>query len=353
MIHLLSPYDTPLLGGVGADGRSALAQGTCFEKKVEWLDETLLTPRSTIATTATTAQTYISVASGDQVKFSTGDVVVIAGETLRVTGWGTTTDTLTVTRGYAGTSATVATSAAVVGVGTALAEGSDPSTARYVDRSNRYNMTEIFGPYAVQISGSENVVRKYGIGGPGGELQHQVANRLKELAIAIEQAVVYGQRVEDTTNKWRTMGGLDYWITTNVDTTTTTLTESSLLTLAQTVFDAGGEPDRVVVGSKQKRIISAFTSSGTIFQQRADNERGLVADYYDSDYGRLSLILDRWYRVSDLHIFNRDQAEINTLRPMVYEQLAKTGDSTKGQVLAEKTLKFRRERHAAKFNALT
>ena len=49
LIQILSPFDTPLLGLYGADGRSALANGPAFEKKVEWLDETLLTPRTTVA----------------------------------------------------------------------------------------------------------------------------------------------------------------------------------------------------------------------------------------------------------------------------------------------------------------
>ena len=75
---------------------------------------------------------------------------------MRVTGYGTTADTLTVTRAYAGT----ATNAGVVGdqivgIGSALPEGSDPPSARTRDRSNRFNMTEIFGPYQVQVSESE------------------------------------------------------------------------------------------------------------------------------------------------------------------------------------------------------
>src|ERR1019366_10758636 len=52
-IWLISPFDVPLQGAMGADGRVSLAQASCFEKKVEWLDETLLTPRTTqSATTA-------------------------------------------------------------------------------------------------------------------------------------------------------------------------------------------------------------------------------------------------------------------------------------------------------------
>jgi hypothetical protein len=76
-------------------------------------------------------------------------------------------------------------------------------------------------------------------------------------------------------------------------------------------------------------------------------------NYYDSDFGRLSLIMSRWCGIPDVFGFNRDQFELTTLRPMQFEMLAKTGDSMKGQIVAEKTAKFRRQQHAFRFSALT
>src|ERR1700694_4710924 len=93
VIWLVSPFDVPLLGTQGADGRSTLSADTCFEKKVEWLDETLLTPRTTLASTANTADTAIYVATGTGQNFQTNDLLLIAGEYLLVGGAGTTTDT--------------------------------------------------------------------------------------------------------------------------------------------------------------------------------------------------------------------------------------------------------------------
>lgn len=350
MIWLVSPFDVPLLGTNGADGRSTLASETCFEKKVEWLDETLLTPRSTLAAQATTGDTYITVASGDQLKFQTGDMLLVESEYVRVTDYGTTTDTLIVTRAFSGSAATHVTSVSVLGVGATLPEGGDPPNARSADRTARYNMTQIFGPYKVEVSGSENAIQKYGIA--SNEFDHQVANRTKELMVGVEQALLYGVRTEDTTNKYRSMGGLNYWITTNVDSTTTTLTEAALLTQLQACYDAGGAPDRIITGGTQKRNISALNSTN-IRLTRDDNVRGQVVDFYDSDFGRQSVVLDRWMRKADLFIFGRDQAVVNTLRPFQFEMLAKTGDAVKGEVLGEKSFKFHRSTWAAKFSALT
>lgn len=351
MIWLTSPFDVPLLGTNGADGRTTLSSGTCFEKKVEWLDETLLTPSSTLGGSATTGDTFITVATGAQLQFMTSDIILIDSEYVRVTGYGTTTDTLTVTRGYAGSTAASHSSGAVVkGLGQANPEGADPQNPRSHDRNNRFNYTQIFGPFQVQVSGSENAVQKYGLSGT--EFDHQVANRVKEGLIGLEQALIYGTQYEDTTNKWRTMGGLTYYITTNVDTTTTTFSESALLTQLQACYDAGGAVDRMIVPSKQKRVISGINSTAIRYSQDT-NVRGQVVDYYDSDFGRVSTVLDRWLRVSDVILFSRDQAEVDTLRPFQFEMLAKTGDSIKGQVVGEKTLKFRRQQWAARFNALT
>lgn len=348
-IYLLSPFDTPLQTAVDGSGRSALSTGPVSQKKYEWHDETLLTQRTTLAANMTNSQTTATVATGDGLKFAAGDVILLDSELVRVTS--VSTDTLTITRSYASSvAATHATSVAAVGVGQALPEGSDPSAARANDRVNRYNYTQIFGPWKVHVTGTENVIDKYGLS--GNEFDHQTANRFKEMAVTMEQALLYGERLEDTSNKWRTFGGLRYWITSNVDSSTTTLTEALFLDRVQAAYDAGGNPDRIVVGSKQKRVISAWNATLIRYNQNEDS-RGQVVENYDSDFGRQSIILDRWVRTSDLFGFNRDQAEILTLRPWQFEMLAKTGDAISGMIVGEKGFKLRRESHAFRFSALT
>jgi hypothetical protein len=355
LIWLISPHDVPLLGGSGADGASALSKGDCFEKKVEWLDEELLLPKSTVAALATTTEAVVTVASGHQLRFSTGDVVrTQLNERVRVTGYGTTADTLLVTRGFdSSSSTTLSTNDTLLITGKALAEGTDPENARALDRNARFNMTQIFGPTAVHVTGSEQEVAKYGLRGGEDEFDHQVANRTKEQWIEVEHAILYGTRVEDVTNEWRQMGGFINYITTNIDSATTVLTESTYLDQLQASYDAGGMIDRSVQGSKQKRTISGFSTNLTINTTRLDDSRGTVVQYFDSDFGRVTMILDRHTRTRDLFLFGRDQAEVVTLRPMQFEMLAKTGDSDKGQVLCEKSMRFRKESHSARFSALT
>src|ERR1019366_8030766 len=93
-IWLISPFDVALQGAMGAGGRVSLAQASCFEKKVEWLDETLLTPRTTQSATtalATTNGTTLYSAAGAQLQFQTGDVILMDGEYMQITGYVSTT----------------------------------------------------------------------------------------------------------------------------------------------------------------------------------------------------------------------------------------------------------------------
>lgn len=350
MIALLDPFDVPILGGVASDGGSLISKAPAFEKKVQWHDETSLTPRTTLGAAAVTADVVLTITSGERERFQTDDILLIDSEYIRVTGYSTTASVLNVSRAWSGTAAQHSNAAAVVGVGSAPAEGADPSAARFRDRDEQYNLTETFGPYAVTVSGSELAVRKFGL--VGTEFDHQVANRTKEAAIAMEQAIIYGVRADDSTSR-RTMAGIRTQVTTNVDSSTTTLTEAKLLDQLQNCFDAGGSPNRISGGSKQKRVISAFTSAGVIQVMRPDSQRGTKVDTFISDFGECVIILDRWYRTADLDIWAGDQVELCVLRPLHYEPLAKTGDAEKGMIVGEYSTRVRAQKHAAKFTALT
>lgn len=351
LIRQLAPLDTPLQSGVGSDGSTILASNSCFEKKVEWQDDEILTPRSTLAGAATTGDVVITVAAGHQLRFQTGDALLIGSEQVRVTGYGATADTLLISRAFAGTAAgSLASAADVVNLGATLPEGSNPPNARSQDRTGRFNLTQIFGPTAVHVSGTENAIRKYGL--TGTEFDYQAMLRAKEENIKVEQALIYGTRFEDAGNKLREMGGLVFYITVNVNSSAVALTDVLLLDQIQACYDAGGNPNRCLVGSKQKRVISNF-NSGDIRLGRMDVGRGKTVDYFDSDFGRVDFTLHRRARATDLFLFNREQATIRTLRPWQFKMLGDTGDAQTGMLVAEKTLQFEADRWAARFSALT
>lgn len=370
LLYILTPVDCPLLGTYNgttnlpptAGNNAIISTRDCFAKKVEWDEEELLVPKSTIkaANTFATADTFIVLAAGDKFKFATGDTAIVgpnaAGsqEQVRITGYGTTTDTLTVTRAVGGSAADqYLAGQAFIGAGTMLAEGSDPDNARAGIPVNNYNMTEIFGPWAVTVSESEQAVSlKGGLYGVADQFNKQVMNNIRNLAVALEQAAIYGNRIEDTSNKWRAMGGAAYYITTNLDTTTTSLTLSSVNTNWQNSYANGGMIDTILVGPNQRRNISQFDQPA-VRLERSETIRGQVVSELDSDFGTAQVVLDRFVLKNDLFGLDRQWVDFANLRPITFEVLAKTGDSTKGQVVGEKSMRWRLQKRMFRMSTLT
>lgn len=355
-IYLLSPTDTPLLTGMGSDGLSVLGSESVDEIAFSWMTDTILTPRSTIGATATTGDAFIVVASGDRTKFSTGDSIRVikagATEVMRVTGYGSTTDSLTVTRGYDSTTATnYAIADQVIGLGTALAEGSDPENARTVDRVEASNYTQIYGPTLVSMSRTEQKVGKYGV---SNELNQQLFKRTQENAIAREQSFLYGRKTNSTTTKIRTSGGLDYFITSNVDSTSTQLTALKIQTRLQSTYNAGGVPDRLLVNPASLLDLNDVANATIVNQMMDDPRRGRVpVSMVFTEFGPLTIVRDRW--VHPFHAFGirREGVKRRILDPLMAEKLAKTGDSDKLQIVCEEGLEVKGQEHMFKFTALS
>lgn len=355
-IYLISPLDSPLINGLDVDGAVILGSTPVDEIQFSWLDEEILVPRSALAGAVTTGDTFITLASNDErLKFSTGDILMVekagSAERVRVTGYATTAATLDVSRGFAGTAATNYSSGATVqGLGTALAEGSDPENARARDRVEDSNYTQIFGPTKVHLSGTEQVVSKYGV---PNEFAHQTFNRTKENVIAREQAYLYGVKYNSTTTKIRTTGGIFSFITSNVDTTSTQLTVTSIESSMQACYDAGGVPDILAANPASLADLNALNDTGRVRVDIADARRGrqrVMAVH--TEYGDVTVVRNRYMQKTDALLWVREQVIRRPLRPWQMERLAKTGDSDSLQMLCEEGLEVKGQEHCAKLTAL-
>lgn len=353
-IYMLSPQDTPMLTGLGADGLAMIGQASVDEIEFSWMTDTILTPRTTLAAQATTGDTVVTVASGDRIKFSTGDIITIgkqnAVEQIRVTGYSSGSDVLNVTRAWAGTATNYATSAVVIGLGTALPEGSDPEAARTVDRVQLTNVTQIFGPTKVDLSRTEQQVRKYGV---GNEFTHQLSGRMSENAIGREQAFLYGARVNSTSLKVRTTGGLRYYITTNVNSTATQLTVTGITTAQQTGYNAGGFADVVMANPVAIADLNAAADTLVVRQTIDDPQRGRTrVSFVDTEFGSVLIARNRWCLAQDAFGISRENVTRRVLQSLIFERLAKTGDSDQGQIVCEEGLEVKGEQHLWRMNNL-
>src|SRR5258706_1924124 len=95
--------------------------------------------------------------------------------------------TLTVVRGYGGSTAVALANAQVIQIiGNAALEGDSADAARFTARTRKTNYTQIFSS-TVEVSGSELAVRQLAV---QDELDYQKQQRLRELLRDLENSVI-------------------------------------------------------------------------------------------------------------------------------------------------------------------
>ena len=360
-IYMISPIDSPFINGIGTDGRQLLGSSGVDQTTFKWMDEQLLLPRAKVdvANAATgTSLTSVEVSVADSYKFQVGDLITTMDRSavqhaavLRITEVVAATGVLECA-GWANHSAQTATSTddTVVCLGTALVEGSDPGTARSADRTIRSNYTQIFGPTPVNMTRTEQQITRYGV---SDEFAKQLYGRSVENVITREQAFLYGQPVDDTSNKRRSTGGLNYFITSNVDTTTT-LTLASLESLMQECYNAGGVPDLLMANPTSLATLNDISDSNRVRTIIDDPRRGRVpVTSVFHEFGETQIVRNRWVDKGTAFIVKKDGIQRRVIQPLVVETLAKTGDSDKVQIVCEEGLQVKGEQHMGKWLTLT
>ncbi len=342
VVSIVSPHETPLLDHLG---EAPYAAQSTFH---EWLEDTL-NPNSDIIDDATwsdpAADTSFDVEHGSY--FQVGDLVQGqgSGEVMLVTG--VSTNTLTVVRGYGGTSAESLADDQVINIlGNAALEGADAPDARFTNRSRLGNYTQIFTA-AVRASGTDLAVRKLSV---ADELDYQKQERLRELLRDLESTLINGVSASSTpqgsSTVRRTMNGLIPTITTNVtDASSAALTESVLNEAMRGIWSsAASHIDTIVVNGFQKRKINGFITSGRTYEAQDSTYKNLVS-VYESDFGVCRVILSRAVPADTVLLL--DSSRINVLplasRSFHYKPLAASGDYEAGEIIGEYTAESRNE----------
>jgi hypothetical protein len=133
---------------------------------------------------------------------------------------------------------------------------------------------------------------------------------------------------------------------TRTDGTQRGFTEAQLKNVLQKIWTSGGKPDTVMVGAFNKQAFSTFTGRGTPIQDQADRKITAAVDSYESDFGKLKVVPNRFQRSRDAFVFQMDMWAFAPLpgRNMVSFPLAKTGDTDRKQILVEATIEARNEK---------
>lgn len=218
-------------------------------------------PYSTTITEAIagTGDTTITVADGSY--FQVGDLFLIDNEILRCTG--ISGDDLTVTRGFAGTTAaTHSDNAAVYIMGPAVVESADDADSPFTQGEVDFNYHQIMS-FTWSLSARADKVPTY---------EHRNANRFNaELKkkmeytapVRMELTYLLGQRALGTASSPSSLGGLRQasYITTRTDLSSAILTETDLMSNLQTVHNLVGPslmPDTIICSPFTARVISSW-----------------------------------------------------------------------------------------------
>jgi hypothetical protein len=266
---------------------------------LNWLEDSLnaqtlkdntaggMTAGSTTFTAATAADAAVAEIGAILIDETIGDLV--GGEQMQVVTISSTT--LTVTRGYGGTTAVSHTNGSqwrVIGRPTYENSdlGRDLSKARIV----KTNLIERF-ERNVNIS-QEQLMRakhNYAPGVPN-ELKYQFEQRLRELLREMNNTAVYGrQSAAATTGDYATLGGIVYWLdgvggntnATPYKAAGATLSDSIINAQNRTLVNNGATPDWIFGGTQLAHTLSGLYNDRIRIVQD-DTTRGFKVKEFDT-----------------------------------------------------------------------
>jgi len=247
----------------------------------------------------------------------------------------------------------------------ALVEGASASEGTITPTTRLANLTQIVGK-TVMVSGT---LLASDLAGRKSEMAYQLAKASAEIKRDIETIITanQGQTAGSSGSSARKLGSLLSYIKTNTskngtsltgvdpttlgvstrtDGTTRAFTETILKDVIAKVFASGGTPSALFVSPAQKQVVSGFTGLAAQRYQVPTSGQATIlagADLYQSDFGVLQIVPNRFMRTRDALILDPEYAALAYLRPFQTNDIAKVGDADKKQILAELTLEVRNE----------
>lgn len=348
LVGIVSPYETPLLNALGDPMREATSTHH------EWLEDELLPNKDAVNdSTFTDPSTDTDFVVDNGSRFRIGDQIQVEGSEELILVTGISTNTLTIVRGYAGTTAEDIADNQVINIlGNAALEGADKPTARFTNRSRCGNYTQIFTA-AVEVSGTDMAASQLGL---ADEIDNQKQARLRELVRDMENTVINaGQPAsnpEGSGSVRRSMKGIIQHLSTNLFHTGdsgfpsgTALDEAMINYVLRKIWEnSSGNVNLIVVGGFQKRKINAFCSDSRAYGANDTTFTDMIG-IYESDFGVCKIVTTRWMPQDAALLL--DSSRINVLplagRSFHFKPLASSGDYECGELIGEYTVELKNE----------
>jgi len=255
-------------------------------------------------------------------------------ETQLLSGLGTSTAKDTMHIWLKDTLKSVATNAHTEGVDATYPDRTDPSRI--------YNHCQIVR-VGYDVTDTERAVNNAGF---ADRYNYETTKALKEWKNDAEYALMRGSMATGDGSTARGMKGIKRFLLSHNYTNASgvSLTETLLNDAFEDVWEDGTQINALYIPMYMKRKISAFTANSTMNLDAADRRLVNAVDIYQADAAtNVKLFAHRYVRVSadtnyDVVGLDEDKFKVAYLRKPFTRELAKTGDSTKGEVVGELTL---------------
>lgn len=252
----------------------------------------------------------------------------------------------------------------------AVIEGDEATTDASTANARIYNYTQISDKVA-RVTETQEAVNK---AGRTSEMALQMEDRMKELKRDVEttllQNVAYVAGDDSTARK---AAGLAAYIKTNIDKasdgtasagtgadiyttgTARALQESQVEAALSLCWTNGGTPSLGILNAFQKRKFAAFSGSST---KMSDGDKRKVTNnveiYIDPLGTEIRLVPCRQAPASLIYFVDPEYAKFCPLRNFQTKDLARTGDSTRKQIIVEYTQEVCNEKgHGAVYDLTT
>jgi hypothetical protein len=337
-IHSITPSDTPL--------QLILPKLQVGAIKAEWIEDQLTGLSSHLeATCAATDTATIDVHTGDGADKFLDDVdtvIRVDQEYMLVTA--VATDKLTVTRGYASTTAAVHSANAVVHIVSQVEhEGADGKKAIAQARTKPSNYVQTFSR-TVQASGVQDAVKK--LGGITSEVDYQVMQAMRQLALELEKTLIMGvaSQVGNGSSTYRTMGGLWAMVATNRTSDSGAVDTDALEADIKTIWDAGGVPRAIVCCGAMAQAISTLYASRIVSDVNTTiGGHGVTSIINPLGAGPIAIIPHRLMANGEYFMLDTAKIGLGYIRPFHMKPLASDGDSEKRWIGGDYTLELLNE----------
>ena len=243
-------------------------------------------------------------------------------------------------------------------------EGDDTIAEARTSTVRLNNRTQIF-KNAVVIPGTDAGLNK---AGRAREMAYQVLKIAKEQKLDIEKAMFANQaKVAGDATTARRMAGVPAWLTTNTnfqsgssgadptgdgsnartdDGTPTAFSQTKFDSVMQSIWTQGGKPDSVYLSAFQMNVALGFTGNNNQRSNITAEAEKVIKHMavYVTPWGTVEFKPTRENRARDVFVMQDDMWAVGVLRATKNEELAKTGDNEKRQVVTELTLVCRNEK---------